>query len=75
VPGLLFHDLRRTAARNLIRATVSEHEAMQLTGHKTQPIFARYAIVDEGMLQDAGDRLAALHGQDGPERKVVPLAR
>lgn len=75
VPGLLFHDLRRTAARNLIRAMVSEHEAMQLTGHKTRSIFARYAIVDEGMLQDAGDRLAALHGQARPERKVVPLAR
>lgn len=75
VPGLLFHDLRRTAARNLIRATVSEHEAMQLTGHKTRSIFARYAIVDEGMLQDAGERLAALHSQARPERKVVPLAR
>jgi hypothetical protein len=32
---------------------------MKLTGHRTRAVFQRYAIVEEGMLQEAGARLAA----------------
>jgi integrase len=57
VPGLLFHDLRRTGARNLRRLGVSEGTAMRIGGWKTASVFRRYDIVDESDLADAARRL------------------
>jgi integrase len=61
VPGKIVHDFRRTAVRNLERAGVPRSAAMKLVGHKTQSIYNRYAIADEGMLKDAVAKLADLH--------------
>ena len=47
VPALLFHDMRRTAARNLRAAGVPEEIIMRIAGWKTSSIFKRYAIVDK----------------------------
>jgi integrase len=56
-PDLMFHDLRRTGARNLVRAGVAPHHAAKITGHKTLSVFNRYDIVDERDIADAVQKL------------------
>jgi integrase len=60
VPGLLFHDLRRTAGRRLEDAGVPRSVAMRITGHKTESMYLRYAGVRNSRdLQDAARTVQA----------------
>jgi integrase len=66
LPGLLLHDFRRSAVRNMIRRGVPQKTAREISGHKTDTVFSRYNIVSEADIRDAAHKIeqgakAAIH--------------
>jgi integrase len=73
LPGMLRHDFRRTAVRNMEQSGVPRSVAMKLTGHKTEAVNRRYAIVSSSDLRRAATLIADGHNS-GTTALVVPIA-
>ena len=67
VPDLLFHDLRRSGVRNLLRVGVQQKVAQEISGHKTASVFQRYNIVNEVDIREAGRLLNEKQKSNAPE--------
>jgi integrase len=70
VGKLLPHDLRRTAVRNFERAGISRSVAMKITGHLTESMYQRYAIVNEADVTEGLEKLAWI--RDGIKKPPSP---
>ena len=54
-PELLFHDLRRSAVRNMVeKMGWSEKKAMMISGHKTDAMLRRYDIIPTDDIKECG---------------------
>ena len=73
VQGRLFHDLRQTAVRNMIRAGVPQAVAKKISGHETNSVFERYKIVSEGDKLDALRRRRIYLEARDEKHNVMPL--
>jgi hypothetical protein len=52
---VIFHDLRRSAARNMRRAGIPENTIMKIAGWKTPNVFRRYDIQDGRNIRQAAE--------------------
>jgi len=74
--GLIVHDLRRSAVRNLINAGVSQSRAKKISGHKTDSVFQRYNITDDKDIKNAMELVQAQRTQalEAQRAKILQAA-
>lgn len=73
--GMIPHDFRRSAVRNLERAGVPRSVAMKLTGHKTEAVYKRYAIVSESDLSEGVAKLNRLMTAEQQQSRALRRVR
>jgi len=73
VSGSLFHDLRQTAVRNMIRAGIDQAVAMAISGHRTDAIFRRYNITTDEDLRQAQGKLEGYIAALPVKSNLVPM--
>jgi integrase len=69
------HDFRRTVARDLRRAGVSETVSMTITGHESPQVFRRYAIVATKEQEAAFEARASLLASEAVRANESNLSR
>ena len=76
-PELLFHDLRRSAVRNMVeKIGMSEKRAMEISGHKTRSCFERYHIVSLADIQESGQKMDKwIKAQRGKQERETRATR
>jgi integrase len=72
--GHIFHDLRRSAVRNMVKAGVSTQVAKKLSGHRSDEVFERYSILNTDDMREAQHKTEKYRGEVAEHQKVVAMA-
>lgn len=73
-PGKIFHSLRRTAVRQMIRAGIPIPLAKLWSGHSTDAVFYRYGILDTKDMRKAFEKVEQFRETERREEtKVVSI--
>jgi len=73
-PGLLYHDLRRSFAKDAMDAGADPKTVMDIGGWRTVSMFHRYRITDTKQMAATLGRLeAARHTQANAKSTVIPM--
>jgi integrase len=71
VPEKLFHDLRRSAVRRMVRAGINPQIAKKWSGHVSDSMFQRYSILTTDDLREAFETTEKF--REAEQQKVVSM--